>query len=339
MKVNILGFEIKMAQGVEVGDFYQQLELIEDKEINLKSRKTILYTDVIDNYICGLVLSYKSNKKSLVSARDIDGDLTVTKNVLKDDEHGTEVSLFVIHPHSLKGLFYSYSGSVSPTGFAELLKKRHDADLRFKKQSYKDELTQFNTKKVTNIGKKISEKYSGAFSLSLLATPSDLKKLLPRYGEIKQVILRATNALSEGGRYTPLEDITKRSSIIVDIEQGGLLKDVKSRILSVFGPYAKQQKETALRVIGLAHSGEELSLVVAENNDNFGRIDYDEYVDLLPRKKWKNYTKCIALLRLLEKVIETDVVFGDKPLDKKWKINSAKDINKGFEESSVEEPA
>lgn len=51
MRVSTLGFEIKLAKGVTVGDFYQQIEAIEDKEIDLKSRKTVLYTDVVDGLL------------------------------------------------------------------------------------------------------------------------------------------------------------------------------------------------------------------------------------------------------------------------------------------------
>jgi len=335
MKVNILGFEIKLAKGVSIGDFYQQLEAIEDHEIKLKSRTTIMYTDVVDHLMCGIVLSYKSNKKSLVTARDTDGNLTVTKNILKSNEHGTEVSLFAINPDSLKGIFYSYSGSVSPTGFSELFKKRHDVDLKHKKQSYRDELTQFGSKKISNLTKKISKKYSGSFSLRLLATPADLNKLLSRYSEIKHVVLRATNALSEGGRYTPMEQFSKKSSIMIDLEEGGLIQDIKNTIKKVFGPYANQQKETTLRLIGLAHSGEELSLVVGDNSDNFGRINYDEYVDLLPRVKWKDYKKCEALTRIIGKVRDTDVVFGPPSIDNSWKISSAKDMNTELETDNI----
>ena len=324
MRVSTLGFEIKLAKGVTVGDFYQQIEAIEDKEIDLKSRKTVLYTDVVDGLLCGIVLSYKSSRKSLITARDKDGDLKVTKNTLKKNEHGTEVSIFSINPMTLKGLFYSYSGSVSPTGFAELLKKCHDKDLKYKKSSCKDELTEFGAKPVKNVNKKISERYSGSFSLSLLVTPADLNRLLPRYSAIKSVILRASNALSDGGRYTPLEDISKRSSVIVDIDQNSMIGDVTDKIKKVFGGYAKQKEETVLRVIGLAHSGEELNLIVGENNDNFGRIDYDEYVELLPLVKWKEYNKCEALERLIEKIMETDVLFGKLPPNVDWKHRSTK---------------
>lgn len=326
MRVTLLGFGIELAKGVSIGEFYQQVERIEGEEIKLSSRKSVLYTDVIDGLICGLVLSYKSNKKSLITARDRNGDLVVTKNILKNNEHGTEVSLFVINPDSLKGIFYSYSGSVSPTGFYSLLKKRHDEVLKYKRKSYREELTNFGQQKVYNLQKKIMNRYSGAFSLKLLATPSDLNKLLPRYKEINQVVLRATNALSEGGRYTPLEDLSKKTSIIVDFEQGGIMKEIRKTISQVFSPFAKQKEGTALRIIGSGYSGEELSLIVGENNDNFGNIEYDDYVELLPTKKWKDYVECEALKRLINKVKATDVVFGSIPPGKSWKIEGAKDV-------------
>ena len=338
MKVNLLGFEIQLATGVSVGDFYQQLESIEDKDIKIRSRTSVLYTDIVENLICGLVLSYKTNKKSLVTTRDSDGDLTVTKNTLKNHEHGTEVSLFAINPVTLRGIFYSYSGSVSPNGLAEIFKSQHDIVLRYKKKSYKDELTNLGVKKVNKLSQKIREKYPGSFVLRLLATPSDLKNILSRYSDIRSVVLRATNALSESGRFTPLQDISKRGAIIVDLEEGGITKEITKTLLSVFGSYANQKKESALRIIGLGYSGEELSLVVGENTDNFGRIDYDEFVDLLPREKWRDYKDCEAMLRIVIKVSDMQVVFGDAPVNKSWKLLSAKDFpNKVPVEMEAEE--
>ncbi|WP_444940252.1 hypothetical protein ACJJI3_15940 [Microbulbifer sp. ZKSA004] len=326
MKVKTLGFELLFATGVTVGDFYQRLERIEDKEIEIKSRRTVLYTDVIHGLICGLVISYKDNKKSLVTLRDDSGDLMVSKKTLSKNEYGTEVSLFAINPINLRGLFYSYQGSVSPVGLSSLFKKSHDEELRFKKNQYQKELTEFGKKSIKEIGKRVLEKYPGAFSLSLLATPADLSQVLSNYKEVRKIRLMASNALSDAGRYTPLDENSKRATIEVDFERGSLIKGISSVVKNVFKPYAKQQEETSLRIYGLGHYGEDLAMQVGDNTSNFGRMEYDEYVELLPGKKWKEYKNCDAMKNLISKMRDNSVVFGEVPSVDSWKIISAKDI-------------
>lgn len=64
MKVSVLGFELNFSDGISIGEFYQQLESVEDKEIKVHGKKHIIYTDIIDETITGIVLSYRSIKGS-----------------------------------------------------------------------------------------------------------------------------------------------------------------------------------------------------------------------------------------------------------------------------------
>ncbi len=327
MRVNILGFKLNFSQNISIGEFFQELESVEDKETTIYGRTHIPYVDVNDGLIIGLVLSYKSNKKSLATKRDADGDLVVTKSTLDPNEHGTEVSVFCINPATLKGLIYSYTGALSPTGFRQLLKKQHQRVKRKKIKDYKNEITDFGNKNVSDIKTKIISNFHGEFDMTLLTTPSDLKQILSRFSEIDKVILRAENALEQAGIYTPIDPFTKKTHIQIDFDKKQPINKLKKIIATVFNPYAAYKQAKTFRLIGLAQSGEALELAVGENNDNFGKIDYDDYVELLPRYKWKEYTASEATNRLKKKIKELNSVFGHVP-DTSWKILSAKDIGK-----------
>ena len=64
--------------------------------------------------------------------------------------------------------------------------------------------------------------------------------------------------------------------------------------------------------------------MIGDNTESFGTIDYDDYVDLLPQTKWKNYKNSEAAKNLVELIKEYDAVFGD--LDSEpWKLRNRKD--------------
>ncbi len=325
MKVKILGFELEMKSGVSVGEFYQQLESYEDKEIIILGKTNVIYTDVIDGYICGIVLNYKSNKKSIVTTRDSDGDLMVRKDKLKKGEKGTEVSLFVINPETMKGLFYSYAGATSPSALGEIFKKCHQKVHTYKVADYKSELTNCGMKDVSDIAKKVRNKFPGKFDFTLLVTPSDLSDVLQQCKEVSQVTVRARDVLSDGGTFAPLDSIAKKSTVAVDIDPGADIGLIRKVVKNVFKPFVESEKENALRIYGTAYDGESLSLKVGENCDHFGWYHYDEFVDYLPKRKWKKYKKCEALGLLIKKMCEHSVVFGSIPKKNEWKLKSVKD--------------
>ncbi len=327
MKVKILGFRLSLAKNISVGEFYQQLEAVEEKEISINGRTHILLTDIVNDYICGVFLTYKTNKKSLATQKDKNGDLIVNKATLKPGEHGTEVSVFCINPSTLKGLFYNYNGAASPTGIQKFFRDQHNAVKRLKIDDYKNQITDFRTKNIDGASKKARKMFEGDFHLRILVTPSDLEGIIPRYKEIHQVILRAEDALANAGVFSPIEPMTKKAHLQVDLYKENPTKEVGRLIRKIFSPYASWKKDRVLRVVGLSHSGDALELAVGDNQDHFGVIDYDDYVELLPLLRWKEYTECEALLKLIAQCDGMSEVFGiTNGAD--WKITSAKDLNR-----------
>ncbi|MDO7083249.1 hypothetical protein WNY51_06550 [Pseudocolwellia sp. AS88] len=337
MKVKIIGFELEIAKNISIGEFFQQLETIEGKEIPIYSKKHILFTDVVDNFICGLILTYKTNKKSLATQKDSEGDLIINKSELKAGEHGTEVCVFCLNPSTNKGLLYSYNGSASPTSINELFRKQHEIVRLNKIKDRKNQLTDFGKKHIENVDKKAREMFWGQFSLKILVTPSDLDNLLPKYQEIHKIVLRADNALDDAGCFTPIEPMTKKAHLQLDLHKDSPIKEVKRLVKSIFLPFSSWKKEQTLRLIGLSHSGDTLELAVGDNQDNFGKIGYDDYVDLLPSTKWKNYTSCPALMKIIKETSEQTEIFG-VICDTSWKLFSAKDYNAQLEVDIQNQP-
>lgn len=326
MKVKIVGFELEIAKNISIGEFFQQLEAIEGKEVAIYSKKHVLLTDVVDGFICGLILTYKDNKKSLATQKDSDGDLIINKSELKKGEHGTEVCVFCLNPSTKKGLLYNYTGSASPTSINELFRRQHETIRLSKIKDRKNQLSDFGKRNIDNLDKKARDMYWGKFALNILVTPSDLEKLLPKYQEIHKIVLRADNALDDAGCFTPIEPMTKKAHLQLDLHKDSPILEVKKLVKSIFQPFSSWKKEQTLRLIGLSHSGDILELAVGDNQDNFGKLDYDDYVDLLPSTKWKNYSTCNALTKLITECSEQTEIFGVIG-DTSWKLFSAKDYN------------
>ena len=327
MQVKILGFHLQLAKNISMGDFYQQLETIENKEIKIGQKVHVLLTDIVENLICGVILTFRNNKKSIATEKDENGDLVVNKSTLKAGEFGTEVSVFVLNPASNKGLLYSYSGSASPTSVQHLFRLQHNKIKSGKIREFTKELTDFG-KKDKNSHKKAAKEFYGDLHFNILTTPSDLNELIPRYKEIQKVILRSENALQDSGKYTPLEHLTKKAHIQIDLERKTVTNEIVDIIKTIFSPFEAWKKNRTLRLIGLSHSGDYLDLAVGDNKDDFGKIDYDDYIDKLPLFKWKNYKECDALVDLLVILNDHPSVFGKTDLSPlKWKYLSAKDVN------------
>src|SRR5690606_11454222 len=125
-KVKIVGFEMELANNVGFFDLYQAARSSSGKELKVHGKLTYSLCDRVDNYMAGMVLYYKGDKKSITTAMDADGNLRVEKSTLRDGQHSTEASLFCVNPKNLKGVLYQYAGSISTTGFYMLLKRSHD---------------------------------------------------------------------------------------------------------------------------------------------------------------------------------------------------------------------
>ncbi|MDX1491310.1 MAG: hypothetical protein R3332_08485 [Pseudohongiellaceae bacterium] len=306
MKVSILGFELTPSKGVDFQSIYDNLIGMSDSEIKIFGRIHVPYVGIANNYIQGLILSYRTSKKSLVSERDANGDLLVKKNELGAGQHGTEVSIFTINPLTGRGVMYSYYGSLSETGYQNFFKRSHNivrSELKKKqrqKSKDKDELKRL-------FGE------TNTYEFKILKTPADLDRLLEQFQDIGSISLAAEDALSVAGRFQPLETYAKNARISVKMDnENHTIKDIKKVIKKVFGHWDKN-KPKSFTLAGLAHSGQELTRRLGENSDDFGKINYDDYVEMLPVAKWKDFHSCVAATDMIKILNSNTVIFGQVP--------------------------
>lgn len=327
MNVSNVGFKLELAKNISIGEFFQEMEAFEDKESNVYGRIHVPYFDTASGYIIGSILSYRGSKKILTTERDQHGDLIVKRSELSDGENGTEVCMFCINPATMKGLMYCYFGSITLPAFQALLQRIHTKVKARKRKEYRNELTQFSTKKIANLSDKLEKQFKGRLVIRPLATPADLNSILKNFAEIQTIIVRSEDMLSDAGIYKPIDQFARSASMRIDIEKSLTTAAGKfaQSIKSVFNHYNSYKKAEKFMLLGIAHNGDEISRIIGENNEEFGKQGYDEYVDKLPSTKWKDYKSCAALKQLLKQIKSTTIVFGQLP-GSKWKFKSKKDL-------------
>lgn len=197
MKVHMVGFKVEPFSGVDFGDVFQDLENKTDVETNYQFGTVVPYFSVISGWAVGLLVRFRSNKKSIISKRDSAGDLLVDKQQLASDEHGTEVTICVLNPSTLKGLFYSYRGAVTPNGLKHIFRNSYATVRRQNVKDYKNQLTHFGENKISTLSKKVKEAYPNDFDLKLLATPRDVAQVLKHFQEITSLHVNSEDALGK----------------------------------------------------------------------------------------------------------------------------------------------
>ena len=129
--------------------------------------------------------------------------------------------------------------------------------------------------------------------------------------------------------------MTKKAHLQIDLYKESPSQEVKKLIKNIFSPFATWRKEQTLRIIGLSLSGDALELAVGDNQNHYGVLDYDDYVELLPLVKWRNYVECEALDKLITQCKGLSEIFGVTGGDE-WKLLSAKDANQAMNTKELE---
>ncbi len=335
MKVRVVGISLEFCKGLTLGEVFQHLES-NSKTIIKHHDEYFYFVDIVNNYITGCILRFKSNKKSIATERDSAGDLKINKSELKSNQTSTEMSVFVINPDSLQGLFYDYSGSVSVSGMSFIWKKAHNEARTQKRRDLIKQYSRGGDFSVEKAREQAEIDLDGLFRLKALCTKGDLEALLKRYEVLKELEYTSDDLLEDAGRFVPQHNLlVKRGKMSFSFNEVFDPSEIKKYIKSVF-PQTKRENEI-LRIRGLAHSGDEISQVVGENTIEFGRLEYDDYVDLLPSDLWKNYTSSDSLGKLLYRITQLQDTFGQSPNNIDWKLASKTrvsmfDLNKYEEE-------
>lgn len=311
MKVSTIGFEIQLSKGIDFKLLCDHLVSLSDNEIKIHNRIHVPYIGMSQNYVQGLILSYRSSKKSLITERDTSGDLVVKKTELGAGQNGTEVSIFTINPITGRGVMYSYFGSLSESGYKVLFGRAHNVVRKNLIRQLKDNSGAKGKKAADEVKNVMGEK--NTYDFKILKTPADLDKLLELFQDIGSVSLTAEDALASAGLFQPLELYAKNASISVKLDtQNHTSQKIKQVIKQVFSHWDRS-KPKSFTLVGLAHGGQELTRKLGENSDDFGKIQFDDYVEILPVVKWKDFYTCKAATDMIELIRKNTVVFGPIP--------------------------
>lgn len=321
MKVNVIGFEMSFAKSIGIPELYQLLESSQGKEINQGSIKYVYFTDLIDGFIVGLVLRFKKDKMSIATTINADGELMIDIADLGKLKESTEVSIFAINPDTLRGVYYSYVGCLSSSILKTIMKQPHETLKSGNIKSLTQQYSQFGKKDNSMAHKRAVEECKGFFDLTLLSTPSDVNSLLEQYDSISEMEFNSTEALDKAGKYQPDSQFIRKGKVNVTFDNvipnyQKISKYIKSLI-------SDKKEKDIIKLRGKLASGEEKWLKLGENIEDFGRLDFDNYVDLLPQEKWADYTDCEALQKLIYILNNKTAIFGIPSTDETWRLASA----------------
>ncbi|MDO6446628.1 hypothetical protein Q4493_12660 [Colwellia sp. 1_MG-2023] len=326
MNVNVVGFQMSFARRINIPELYQLLESSSGKKLRQGSTSYLYYTDLKEGYIIGLVLRFKEDKKSIATSKEGE-EFIIDKTELGKGKESTEVSLFAINPETCRGVYYSYIGSLSSSILKTIWKKPHDKLKTYNIKSLIDEYSQHGKKDKAAAHKRATDDCSGLFNLELLTNPADIDDLIKHYDTINALEINSVNAFNDAGRYRPDAQFIKRGKINQTFEN--VVSNESKIVAYIKGLIANKSDDDIVKLRGkLEGTSEDKWLVVGENIQDFGRLKFDSFVDLLPEHKWSDYSSCEAIEKLLYILTNKTAIFGDLPADEAWRLESAQTINK-----------
>lgn len=283
----------------------------EGVEVNVGSNIHVYYCGVYDNYIGGIILTYKDHRKYMDSTRDSDGNLLVRKHEIESGYNGTEATVFMLNPANGKGLLDSYLGAISPTNFGRLLSKVHSQCRRQLITAKASELVSSEGITKSQARSRALNYYGGDFEYNLLATDDDLN-VIDDFSAIKKVSVGFEAALIDAPTFTPVMDLASAGNISINIEESNSVQNVQAAIRTMWAAFGTSESKLSLLGV-LASSGEELQLKLGKNIKHFGQCKYDDYIDYLPDTKWIDFPESQAFTRILESIKGKTATFG-RPL-------------------------
>lgn len=331
-RVRVSAFEVEFSNNMDIGSFYQSLEALERKEIPIvPGRRCLLLTDIVGGYIVGIALNFRDDKKNVVTVNN-HNKLEVVKNSLKDNEHNTEATVFLMHPETKMGLLYTYMGGGNSFTLKKVMTKAHRYTRRILVKQKLDELTKLDQKKRKQFREKAEEHYSGDFNFTLKMQQKDIDKLINSFSRIESVEVSVDHLIGKVSEFSPIENLQKRSKTTFLISDA--FRDIKSLFTPLKQLYAKfsghvLSHDEVFKLVGKSINGEPLSGVIGDNIEEFGFMKYDSYIEKLPSDIWDNYKKSKALGALINIAQSKNHIFGRKNPPQKWKMKSAKDLNGG----------
>lgn len=339
-KVNIVGFTVSMSSKISLGEYFQYLERSSGSEIQISGQKHFLLTDIHDDYITGLTLSFKSDKKSVATRLVKDNRKSQIDRIkLREDQKGTEVSFFCINPATMSGLLFSYFGGPTIRSIQKILEspyKKLQRELISEKCKELSKLS--NHPDIKRISKdKAINFYSGNFKIDMIFKKLDIKTLVKNFSEIRNIEITASNALDNAPIFSPIVPFSSKSKISINTDKTTGIQVLRESVINLYKKFKHPDEVEALKIYGKSLTDETLSFQLGENIKHFKQMTYDDYMELLPDQFWEDYKKSEAISLLLKIIKLEHIYFGGKIKHETWKLPSREDLIR--EEEMKNEPA
>lgn len=321
-KVKVSGFEMQFSEGIEVNDFYQELESIsKTQDINVGQYTTRVFTRIVDGLAVGLILTFRDDKKKLATERDDSGQLKVNRVELKEDQTSTEASLFCFNPTTKCGVFTHYSGSASVSVYASIFGQAHK-NVKNRLVSQKvDEYSRGGSRgDISKIKSRVQGELGGSFSFKYIYQEKDLDQILDNVKSLSEVEVITELGVPDEPIFRHIGSIAKKTTqTITFLDKFKVIDNLRGHLSNfIHDVLGKKDKKYALRLIGASLSGQRIQYWIGNNIEEYGHFDYDQYVDDLPEKVWDEYYECSALANIISIVLRGSETFGEIKSVNKW---------------------
>ncbi|MBY7899344.1 hypothetical protein KW507_02045 [Vibrio fluvialis] len=321
-KVRVSGFEMQFSDGVEMNDFYQELESIsKTKDINVGQYSTRVFTRIVDGLAVGLILTFRDDKKKLATEKDSSGQLKVNRVELKEDQTSTEASLFCFNPISKCGVFTHYSGSASVYVYTNIFGQAHknvkDRIVDQKVEEYSRGRSRGSIKTIKN---RAQRELGGSFSFKYIYQEKDLDQILDNVKTLSEIEVITELGVPNEPLFRHIGSMAKKTTqTITFLDQFKAIDNIRGHLSNfIHDALGKKDKKYALRLIGASLSGQRVQYWIGDNIEEYGHFDYDQYIDDLPEEVWDKYYECSALANITGIILKSSETFGEIMSTAKW---------------------
>ncbi len=315
-KVTTLGFQIQMARRITPGHLAASLIEKTGKEFSNRTGRGVIYLEVAENYLVGLVLSLKNNRTILNSMRNAAGKLLVDKFKFKDGQNGVEVGLFALNPLTGKGLVTSYWGGVGPAKLAMLFGESHneirrELGDRFIKVGLK------NGEDRVELRKQVKKLWGQKLQLTVICNDDSFEEVLANFQHFSSLRVAVNPQLLDAKWFKPAVPESQSTAITVAFRKDTTFKAVRSAIRAMYDPQYRDQVK-ALSLVGIGLDGEEISRAIHNDRVGFATSTYDELLDKMTGGVFDDFHKWPAAKELLALMVENQSHLGRKPKNVNW---------------------
>lgn len=331
-KVKVSGFEMEFSGGIQMNDFYQELESISKKQdIRVGIYSTRLYTRIIDGLAIGLILTFKDDKKKLATETDGSGKLKVNRVELKEHQTSTEASLFCFNPVTKTGIFTHYAGAASVSVYTSIFNQAHkNVKDRFIDQKVNEYSRGRSAGDLKRLKSRAQGDFTGSFSFKYIYQEKDLDQILENVKTLSEIEVTTELGIPDEPVFRHLGSVAKKTTQTISfLDQFKTIENLKGHLSNfIHDAFGAKNKKYALRLIGTSLNGQRVQYWLGENIEEYGFFDYDQYIDDLPEDIWDKYDCCPALISLIKIINSKSETFGKINSVSTWdKYKSVADLS------------